>query len=220
MTTDFENMWENHFDRLMDAVTRAQQQVTQETIEHANTTASMSDFLKRCSEAKLRHVGRLDAVKHAMEVCLAEEKCVMDEFAAAERLAVEGLAAGELAVMKEEHAKRMEELTVQMLAMAKEQAVSERAIEKIAAREREGEDNLKVKNASIARRLRRYKEIAMQIHVVTKWAVETLVDVLLQSGVFVEYYTLLRVADHLASSLSQTSAFIQNMNGTPLGTWT
>ena len=220
MTTDFENMWEIHVDRLMGAVTRAQQQVTLETIDHADVTASTSDFRKRCSEVKLPHVGRLDAIKFAMEKCLAEEKFVMDEFAAAERLAVEGLAAGELAVMKEEHAKRMEELTVQMLAMAKEQAVSERAIEKIAAREREGEDNLKVKNARIARRLRRYKEIAMQIHVVTKWAVETLVDVLLQSGVFVEYYTLLQVADHLASSLSQTSAFNQNMNGIPLGTWT
>ena len=219
MTTDFENMWENHFDRLMDAVTRAQQQVTQETIEHANTTASMSDFLKRCSEAKFTHVERLDVVKLAMEEGLAEEKCVMDEFAAAERLAVEGLAAGELAVMKEEHAKRMEELTVQMLAKAKEQAALEHVMGKIAAKERETEDNLKMEH-SIARILSGYKEIAVQKHVVAHEAVETLVDVLLQSGVFVEYYTLLRVADHLASSLSQTSAFIQNMNGTPLGTWT
>ena len=219
MTTDLEDMLETHVDRLLGAVTRFQKLVTLKAVEHANTTASMSDFRERLSEAKLLHVGRLDAMKLAMELCLAEEKFVMDDFAAAEGLAAKGLAAGELAVMKEEYAKRMEELTVERLALAEEQAVSERVMKQNSAEEREVEDYLKME-PSIARQLSGYKEIAVQKHVVAHEAVETLVDVLLQSGVFVEYHTLLRVADHLASSLSQTSAFIQNMNGTPLGTWT
>ena len=143
----------------------------------------------------------------------------MDDFAAAEGLAAKGLAAGELAVMKEEYAKRMEELTVERRALAEDQAVSERVMKQNSAEEREVEDYLKME-PSIARQLSGYKEIAVQKHVVAHEAVETLVDVLLQSGVFVEYDTLLRVADYLAFSLSQNSAFFQDLNGAPLGTWT
>ena len=212
MSTEFESIWKLHVPRLMAATKHAQQQVTQELEMHEKLAAEKSIILERFAAKKLAHVERLAATKLAVaeHATFMEEGVAVEEFMTGEFAAAGGLAAGAYATMKEDNDRYMAE-------MAKEQALDELDIEDVAAGEREAEDFFTIENASIVRRLREYKDIAMISHVIAKWAVEMLVFVLLRGGVFIKYFTLLQIADRLAH-LSQNNARIQN-NGAPLGTW-
>ena len=216
MSTEFESIWNLHVPRLMAATIHAQQQVTQDLEMHEKLAAKKPILLERFASKKFALSEIIDATKLAMAdhaTRMEEEDFMTGDFAAAG-----GLAAGEFATMKEEDARHMEELALENIAMAEEQALNERAMEDIATEERDIEERFTKALAELRRDLHVHRSIAMRSHVIAEWVILMLVDLLLESGVFIDYFDLLQLANHLAS-LSQNHASIQNIDGPPSGTW-